>query len=143
MLVKSIKEIAENLNWKFDYGKDYWQNRGDYADDGNLPFEERKKYLSLLWKDRDFVINKHGGIEGYVFFGEMLLLVRSRISDPTYQYKYQTHIEKLEACAELLYQEFNDCDGWKIKAWKEIEVSNVYDTNMDGLKINFTMEYDG
>ncbi len=144
MLVEKIKSIAETVfNWKFDYGKDYWQNRGDYPDDSLLPFEEREKYLLLLWKDRDKIKNKHGATVGFNFTGSMLLMVRSKFDDPNYQYKYDTHIKNLEALADQLEEQFFECDDWTVKSWKEIEVENQFDTNMDGLKINFTIEYDG
>lgn len=152
MLVENLKEIVNNLNanvpaltplkgkWNFNYGKDHWQNLGDYVNDVQMDFEDRQKYLLLLWKDRNFVLNNFGGVQGYSFDGELVLLVRSKISDEDYNYKYETHIRKLEAEAEKLFNQFSDCDGWLIKNWKEIEVENEYDTNMDGLKIRFTIE---
>ncbi|MHC0442323.1 hypothetical protein [Flavobacterium sp. 3-210] len=150
MLVESLKQIVSQFNtatapnpkWTFKYGKDYWQNRGDYPPDELLPFVDRQKYLFLLWKDRGFAINKHGAISGTRYDGEMVLLVRSKFSDPTYDYKYETHIKNLEAESERVYNAFSDCDGWTITAWKETEVENEYDTNMDGLKIKFTIEYE-
>lgn len=147
MLVESLKEIVNQFNiiglkWTFKYGKDDWQNKGDYPKDDQLPFVERQKYLFLLWKDRGFVINKHGAVAGTKYDGEMVLLVRSKISDPTYEYKYETHIKNLEGECERLYNAFLDCDGWLITSWRETEVSNIYDTNMDGLKIKFTIEYE-
>ncbi len=147
MLVESLKQIVSNfvtlgLHWHFEYGKEHWLNLGDYPEDGTLPFADRQKYLQLLWKDKDLTLNKHGGIEGYTYVGEMVLLVRSKLSDPDYDYKYETHIKNLETEALLLFNNILDCDGWTVKAWKEIEVENEYDTNMDGLKIRFTMEYE-
>lgn len=143
MLVESLKEIVSNLpTWNFNYGKDHWQNLGDYPEDAELPFVDRQKYLLLLWKDRTFAVNKHGAVTGYTFDGEMVLLVRSKISDPTYDYKYETHIKNLETETERLFNAIPDCEGWTIKSWKEIEVENEFDTNMDGLKIRFTFEYE-
>jgi hypothetical protein len=147
MLVESLEEVvsqfvAQGLKWNFNYGKDHWQNTGDYPEDAELPFAERQKYLLLLWKDRTFAVNKHGAVTGYTFDGEMVLLVRSKISDPTYDYKYETHIKNLEAETERLFNSIPDCDSWTIKAWKETEVENIYDANMDGLKIRFTFEYE-
>lgn len=147
MLVESLKEIVsqfvvQGLKWNFNYGKEHWQNLGDHKDDAKLPFVDRQKYLLLLWKDRTFAVNKHGAVTGYTFDGEMVLSVRSRISDPTYDYKYETHIKNLEAETERLFNSIPDCDGWTIKSWKESEVSNIYDANMDGLRIRFTVEYE-
>ncbi len=149
MLVENLKNIVGSLNaltvepkWNFKYGKDEWQNLGDYQKDEELPFADRQKYLLLLWKDRGFTINKHGAITSYRYSGEMVLLVRSKFSDPTYEYKYETHIKNLEAESERIYNAFLECDGWSISAWSEIEVSNIYDTNMDGLKIKFSIDYE-
>jgi len=142
MLVEKIKEITEvDLGWVFNYGRDYEQNRGDYPDDGDLPFDQRAKYVLLLWKDKDFTLNNQSGIQGYSFEGEIVFAVRSRFTDPSYSYKYETHIKNLEGLSEMLFNEFSDCDGWNITRWKESEVENQYDTNMDGLKIRFTATY--
>ena len=143
MLVEKIKEIVTNLtNWNFNYGKDHWQNREDYPNDGDLVFALRKKYLMLIYKDRTFGINSYGAIENYVFDGELVLMVRSKISDEDYNYKYETHIKNLELETEKLYNSFDDCEGWTIKSWKETEVENSYDANMDGIKIRFSMQKD-
>lgn len=141
MLVEKIKEACNAINWKFNYGKDHWQNREDYPQDAELPFSERAKYFLLLWKDRNFVINEYGAVTGYDFEAEAVLCVRSKISDEDYNYKYETHISKLEKELEKVFEQFSDCDGWTIKKWREIEVENEYDTNMDGLKIRFTVSY--
>lgn len=154
MLVENLKEIVTQFNsnippstplkgkWNFSYGKEHWQNLGDYEEDSTMPFENRQKYLLLLWKDRTFALNNQRAVQGYSFDGEMVLLVRSKISDESYNYKYETHIKNLEAQAERLFNGFSDCDGWNIKNWKEIEVENEFDTNMDGLKIRFTIEFE-
>jgi hypothetical protein len=153
MLVESLQQTVDLFNadisnltplkgkWNFNYGKEHWQNLGDYVLDADLPFADRQKYLLLIWKDRGFSIDTNGSVKGYQFDGEMILLVRSKISDPTYQYKYDVHIKNLEALTERLYNAFSDCEGWLIKSWKETEVSNEFDTNLDGLKIRFTIEF--
>lgn len=144
MLVEKLKQIAETtFDWKFSYGKEYWQNLKDAPDDTDLPFDERQVYLMLIYKDRDKKKNKHGATIAHEFTGSMLLVVRSKISDESYEFKYERHIKGLEALSDKLENEFRECDDWLIKSWKEIEVSNQFDNNMDGLKINFTIEYDG
>lgn len=154
MLVESLQQTVDLFNadisnltplkgkWNFNYGKEHWQNLGDYPLDAELPFTDRQKYLLLLWKDRTFNLDTNGSVKGYNFDGEMVLLVKSKISDEDYNFKYETHIKNLEALTERLFNTFSDCDGWTIKAWKEIEVENEFDTNMDGLKIRFTVEYE-
>lgn len=142
MLVEKLETTAEDKDWDFCYGKDHWQNLGDSKLDDQLPFDERKKYLKLLWKDRESKLDQYGTTTGYTFYGELLLLVRSKISDKDYEYKYKTHIKNLEALSEELKNDFDICDEFVIKRWRETEVENLYDQNMDGLKITFTIDYD-
>lgn len=107
-----------------------------------MPFAQRAKYFLFLWKDRDYILNEFGGIEGYTYEAETILAVRSRISDKDYEYKYETHIKNLEQEVEKIFEEFSVCEEWTIKRWKEIEVENEYDTNLDGLKVRFTVQLD-
>lgn len=140
MIVDKLKEIAEGFDWTFEYGPDDWQNLGDYELDDNKPFNERKKYFLLLWKDTDPKLNSFGATDGITYEGEIVLMVRSKMSDPSYEYKYETHIKNLEALSRQAREELLGCnDGWMVTKWKETEVTNVYDTNMDGLKIRFVV----
>jgi hypothetical protein len=146
MLVEKIKHIInqfenQGLNWDFNYGKEHWQNLKDFKLDAALPFQNRQKHLLLLWKDRTATLNNYGTEEGSVFDGEMVLLVRSKISEKDYNYKYETHIKNLESETKRLMNQLSTCDGWILKTWKEIEVENEFDTNLDGLKIRFTIEF--
>ncbi len=143
MLVEKLKDISEVAGWQFNYGADHWQNLQDLPDDTDLEFSERQKYLMLLWKDRDFILNDYSAITGCRFDGEMVLCVRSKIQDPDYNFKYEEYIKHLESETEKMFDAFSVCDDWTVKAWRETEVSNQYDTNIDGLKIKFTMTYEG
>lgn len=151
MLVERIKQIVDNFNngipvvdhkWKFNYGKEHWQNLKDLPNDEDLPFAERIKYVFLGWQDREFIKNEYGATIGYTFTGELMLLVRSKISDEDYNYKYDIHIKNLQAESNAIEKSFSICEEWLVKRWKEIEVENIYDTNMDGLKVQFTIQVD-
>lgn len=142
MLIEKLKSIAEVKEWDWCYGKDHWQNLTDAANDEQKPFEERVKFLKLLWKDKESKLDSYGTTTGYTYYGEMLLLVRSKISDQDYNYKYETHIKNLEELSEDMKNNFDICEEWTLRKWKEIEVENIYDANMDGLKIQFTIDYD-
>ena len=139
MIVEKLKAIATTNGWTFDYGPPHWMNLHQLPDESEKSFEERTKYLFLLWKDNDYKINEYGAIEGNTYTGEAMFTVRSKLSDGTYMYKYEEHIKKLEELIKTLYQGFQGCDGWKITRWKTIEVTDEYDTNLDGLKIEFTI----
>jgi hypothetical protein len=151
MLVEKLKGIIDEFNqrepnqtnniWNFCYGNNEWQNLGDYPQDNNIDFALRKKYLLLLWKDRECILNNFGSIQGFTFTGDMILSVRSKISDPTYIYKYEQHIKNLHSISDNILNMFSHCDGFLIKRWKESEVIDAFDANMDGLKISFTIEF--
>ena len=141
MLVERLKEACDSIGWNFNYGRGHWQNLNDFPDDSQYPFPQRAKYFLLLWKDRDFKINDYGAVVGYSFEGEVVLCVRSKISDADYNFKYEEHIKNLEIEAEKLFEDFTSCEEWTMKRWKEIEVENEYDTNLDGLKVRFTVEF--
>lgn len=151
MLAERIKQIVSDFNqgipedeqlWHYNYGGAHWQNKLDLPKDEELPFAERNKYLLLLWQDRDKKKNEFGATDGYTFTGELLLLVRSKLSDEDYNYKYETHIKHLYAESDNVEDSINVCEEWMVTRWKEIEVENVYDTNLDGLKIQFTLTYE-
>lgn len=151
MLTEKLKQVILELNnnepigfrdlWTFVYGNNEWQNLGDYPNDENISFEQRKKYLLLLWQDREHILSDNGSIIGWTFSGDAILSLRSKLSDPTYEYKYETHIKNLYGVSERIVNMFGDCDNYVIKRWKEVEVSDMYDTNMDGLKLSFTIEF--
>ncbi|WP_298118108.1 hypothetical protein [Flavobacterium sp.] len=131
---------AEPL-FHYTYGKDHWQNLCDHEKDGQLPFEERNKYFKLLWVDEEPTFNQYSAIETIKYDGELLILASSKISDATYQYKFETHIENLKALAYDFQEKLSsDCDGWLIKAWRIVEVENIYDNNLDGVKVRFTIQ---
>ncbi len=151
MLVEKIKELTADLNTPFNEGEEkyhfnngghHWQNLNDSKDDSLEPFEDRNKFILLLWQDRDRKFSDYSVVIGVEWTGEMLLLVRSKFSDPDYNYKYDTHIKNLYEESEAISDYFGFCDGWTVKRWKETEVENAYDNNMDGLRISFTLNYE-
>lgn len=139
MIVDKFKEIAARLEYHFDYGPSHWINLNDLEDDTEAEWNDRKKILLLLWKDRDFKLNEYGAIDEYKFTGEFLLTVRSKLSDGNYMFRYEEYIKRLELLIEDVFNVFDDCDGWVIYRWKESEVTNQYDTNLDGIKVSFTI----
>lgn len=149
MLQERIKETVNNLNapapaeqlFHFAYGKDHWQNLADHSKDDNKPFEERNKYFKLLWVDDTHKMNSFSAVEIITFDAELLILASSKITDPSYEYKYENHIKKLKEQAAIFYDKFIDCSNWSITAWKVIEVENIYDNNLDGIKIKITASH--
>ncbi|MBA4155068.1 hypothetical protein [Flavobacterium sp.] len=149
MLQERIKQTVDSLNapepapklFHYAYGKDHWQNLADHQNDDNKLFEERNKYFKLLWVDDTHKMNEFSAVENIVYDAELLILATSNFSDPSYEYKYETHIKKLKQLAAEFYIKILDCSDWKITAWKVIEIENIYDNNLDGLKIKMTCSH--
>lgn len=140
-LINYTENIANGLGYTYQYGAAHWQNLIDAEDDTELPFEDKKKYLLFLWHDEDDILNDYGGCEGFTYTGELLLMVRSKLSDRNQESKYKDAVQYLKSSANGLRDLYVDCDGYQVKKFKKIEVYDEFDTNMDGLKIRFTIEF--
>lgn len=146
-LQEEIKALVNGMNapapaeplFHYAYGKDHWQNIADHSKDDDKPFEERNKYFKLLWVDEDPTFNSFSAIERVKCDGELLILASSKISDPSYEYKYETHIKHLKELAINFSNQLTDCNNFQITRWKLIEIENIYDNNLDGIKVQFTI----
>lgn len=140
MLVDKFKDIAESLNWFFNYGDYSWQNLNDLEDDTDQ--ENQKINFLLLWKDADKKFNGFNALDSINYEGEFILAVRSKLDDIDHNSKYEQRIKKVEDCVESFTNKISVCDNMKIISWKETEVTNDFDTNVDGLKIRFRILYE-
>ncbi len=140
MIVDKLKEICEVNAWFFNYGKEHWQNLNDFKDDSENTGQCQQKYFLLIWKDRTFKLNDYSEIEGYSWEGEFVFCVRSKLSDKDQNQKYEQRVKYLESEIEKVFEHFGICDEWEVKSWKELEVYDSYDTNVDGLKVRFKIE---
>lgn len=146
-LQETLKETVDGYNvglqnplFHYAYGKDHWQNICDHEKDGQLPFEERNKYIKLLYVDEDPQFNQFNGIEKIAYTGECLFLASSHLADPSYEYKFETHIKKLKDFCYELRDTLTDCgSNLEIIKWTITEVENIYDNNLDGVKVKFTI----
>lgn len=141
MIVDDLKTLTTNLGWNFNYGSGEWQNLSDYPTDDQLPFAQRKKYFLLLWKDTIKSFDDFGTVTSNTYDGEFIMAVKSSMSDSDYNKKYDVHIKNIEIEIEKLIDSINLCSTFQLKSWKSTEVYNQYDTNVDGLKVKFTVTY--
>ncbi len=138
MIVERLKNIATLNSWKFNYGDYQWQNLLDLLNDTENP--QQQVYLLLLWKDVEKKFNEFNGLISETYEGEFLLVVRSELQDEDYNYKYEERIKELEALSESVTKGITHCEGFTIDYWKQSEVVNQLDTNVDGLKIKFRIK---
>ncbi len=138
MIVKQFKNIATLNSWEFNYGDYQWQNLKDLPNDTDN--QQQQVYLLLLWKDVEKKFNEFNALVSETYEGEFLLVVRSELDDKDYNYKYEERIKKLEALSDNVSKGITHCEGFAIAYWKQSEVVNQFDTNVDGLKIKFRIK---
>ncbi len=141
MIVERLRDIATLNSWVFNYGDYQWQNLLDLLNDNSEDEENKQQvYLLLLWKDIEKKFNEFNALVSETYEGEFLLVVRSELQDEDYNFKYEERIKKLEALSENITQGITHCDGLYFEYWKQSEVVNQLDTNVDGLKIKFRIK---
>ncbi|WP_379963988.1 hypothetical protein [Epilithonimonas sp. UC225_85] len=147
-----FSDACQMLGWTFIQGDDHWNNVKDIEnnddnqhgkDDTDLEFSEKKKYFFLLSKKMRNKRNTYGAVESRLWSGEIVLGVRSNLTDPTYEYKLLHQINPLYAEQERMEVHIPDCEGMKINVWDvSEEVADAYDSNFDGLRITFEIQHD-
>ena len=153
MLIDTIfKQGCEYIGWDFIEGEDHWNNvkaeentpdNTHGEDDTDSPFDQKKKYFFLLSKRRRKQKNEYGATIKHIWTGELVIVVRSNITDPTFEYKLDYHINPLYDESDKMDDYIPDCEGWTVQRFDIVsEVSDIYDTNFDGIKIEFEITQD-
>lgn len=140
-IVNELKEIAEGLNFTFDYGTRAMLNLMK----SNSMTEETYFLLSspITWTDGA----SEFGIGNSIASGNFLLLRKSKFGGVAYRSKGQ-HEDKTKFknnIVPLLTEAKNIknkilCTNLKINSWSVIEGFDIFDANLDGLIITFTLE---
>lgn len=139
-MVDFLKDISKKLNYHFCYGKMHWQNLGDFPLQYDMLWEERKKYFHLIFVNRTNQFNDFNAIDTINFEGTFILSVRSKITDQDYEFKHEHNIKGLQLEIESILKNITACSSMQITRWKETEVEDMFDANLDGLKIDFTIK---
>lgn len=137
MLVSKFEEICELRGFFFDYGPLEWQNLNDFEDDTDEAAQDVK--LLLLFVDRELNFDDLGGVESAIYTGGFLLVVRSKFDQTDYLDKYKNRIRQVRAHSDAVHTDFGICTDWIVLRWKETEMVDGLDTNVDGLKVQFTI----
>lgn len=132
---EKLQQIARNNGWSFDYGRD------DYS---NLERSEDKEFYLFLDPIEELVRFEEGAQEvGRTYSGRLLLLMVSdydRVYDdqegnmPS-EGKYEKYIKRCKEEVMKITDAF--CWEYDILQWRMLEVINLYDTNFDGVLVNF------
>lgn len=141
MIYEHLKQLCETNEWVFNSGDENWQNLLDQKDDTDVPFEDKQLLVLLLQEDEDDDLNEHAGVEKVVVNGSMLLACRSRITEKDYNIIKEKYIIPMkQLISPVIRDSFDPCDNMRVRKWKKIEVANLFDTTISGLKINFTID---
>lgn len=141
MLNETLKGIADKYGYEYRIGQEHWQNLIDAEDDRDKPFADRKKYLMFFNEREEQNMGQMGGVESERITGTFFLCIRSGIDDPSFDYKYDNHIEPLKGLAETLRDvDFKCLSGYRlrqyvIESWRE----DYLDTNLDCVEIRIEL----
>lgn len=140
MLVQKIEDIATARGFIFGIGGSHWHNLMDVVNDVALPFAQKQVYLLLFTEkeSRNYGEFSASSDKREAYF---LLAVRSKVSDPSYKFKYDNHIKPLKELArDIEKMDFSICDDmslatYSIEGWRE----NYLDTNLDCVEVRLTV----
>lgn len=144
MLAEKLKEIADKRNISFKMGNETWQNLLDVPDDATKPFADKTVHL-LLFSEKEAAVFNMYGTEKETCNAVFLLAVKSSMTDPDFDYKYEEYIKPLKLLAKSIRkEEFSHCENllvtqYSIEGWRE----NYLDTNLDCVEVHIAAEYYG
>lgn len=131
-----LQAQAQEKNWGFFYGRRDFQN----LEADNLDVE--KTYLFLDPIKRKNLKGDTGAVYAIRYRGHFMLLRKSSLDNKysgDIDTKYEKHIEPLEIDLDSLESSLIGCDGDYDVDWESTEIINVFNENMDGLIVNYTI----
>ena len=134
---EKLQEIARAKGWAFDYGRD---------DFSNLERVEDKDFYLFLDPLEELVSFEDGQEVGRTYNGRLLLLMVSdfdRVYDDqggnaADEGRYERYIKRCKE--EVMKIPEALCWAYDILQWRMLEVINLYDTNFDGVLVNFQIK---
>jgi len=131
-IVDVLKDLAVSLGWTFSYG-----NRANH----NLirsSLDDNQIYLLLDPVRTSQPSDEFGGEKETVFTGNFILGIQSTI-DKTYEEKYEDNIKPLKNNELPKIKNLLNCGDYQLNGWSFFEDINLYDTNLDGLVVTYSI----
>lgn len=129
-----LENISEDNNWRFVYARKDYQNLYEEVDKDQIHL-----FLDPVKTATDF--NERNQPIKTTYSGSFMLLVDSDF-DEDYGVKYQKHIKPLFDDAIKVINEAVRCEDMDINSWGTTEVVNLYDQNLDGLIVTYSVSCD-
>ena len=125
-----LKAFAESQDWGFEYSRADYQNLYD-------DIEKNKIYLFVDPISTDSQFSDTGN-ETITYSGKMMLLMSSDV-DEQYNDKYNSYIKPLFDNSLQAFKDDIACSIMQVNSLKTTEIVNLFDQNMDGLMINYSI----
>lgn len=125
-----LKQIADGNGWGFHYGRQDYQNLNDDIPEGVV-----QMYVDPIQTDSSFT---DVGNEMLSYSGKLMLLLSSDV-DEDYQQKYINYIKPLFEDTRNLFIGAFACSDYEINSFKTVEIINLFDSNLDGLMITYSV----
>ena len=125
-----FKNIADTNSWGFNYSPDDYRNLFQDCEAGKI-------YLFVDPITTDTIFSDVGN-ETITYSGKFFLVLSSDV-DEEYLDKYNDYIKPLISGAGGILKTELACTNYQINQWKQLEVINILDENMDGLMITYNI----
>ena len=126
------KNIALENEWGFEYSRPDYQNLYDDIEDNKVYM-----FVDPITTDSKF---SDAGNETKSYSGKLMLLLSSDV-DEDYIDKYNSYIKPLfDDVRNILIGGFA-CSDYEVNSFKTTEIINLFDQNLDGLLITYSVTY--
>lgn len=137
-----LKQVSEDQLLAFTYARKDFQNLYDEVED-NVPHI----FLDPVQTQEEY--DEYFNVTGRTYSGSFVLVLSSNIEEGDYNTRYVKYIkpileDKLRALRRgIISNQYNSAvQCLHIKSWNTTEVINLFDYNMDGVLVNFTIQSD-
>lgn len=125
-----LKQLAENNDWIFEYSRTDYQNLFS-----EMQIDKVHLFVDPITIDSQF---SDSGNEVKTFSGKLMLLLSSNI-DESYSDKYTSYIKPLIDESNQILKDVLTCSDYTINKFQSVEVINLFDQNLDGILINYSI----
>ena len=125
-----LKNIALVSDWSFEYSRADYQNLFDEMDNNKIHL-----FVDPIVIDSNF---SDSGNETKTYSGKFMLLLSSDV-DEDYSSKYSTYIKPLIDNSTQIIKADLLCGEYQINKFQTIEVINLFDNNLDGVLVNYSV----
>jgi len=125
-----LNNIALLNDWVFEYSRSDYQNLFDEMDNNKIHL-----FIDPIIIDSAF---SDSGNETKTYSGKFMLLLSSDV-DEDYSTKYSTYIKPLIDNGTQIIKDDLMCTEFQINKFQTVEVINLFDKNLDGILINYSI----